>query len=266
DFDNDKAVASWDDLEPIDKYMLAKTYALLRECEQSYDAYKFQGVYRSCYDFVNELSSVYMDVAKDRLYSEASDSPRRRAVQTVLMNILEVLVRVLAPILSFTCDEVWEHFPPAMRAAEDRPTNVQLAGWPTRDDFVPALPEDDGKADLDKFAVAMDARDVVTKALEQARADGLVKKSQEARVVVSAPAEALAALDGFGADVLEELFIVSGVEITEGEELACEVLAAEGEKCPRCWNYRVLGGNSNHPAVCERCGDALDAIGFEEAE
>ena len=260
DFDNSLMVASWDELEPIDRYMMARTYALLRECEKSYDTYKFSGVYRSCYDFVNELSSVYMDVTKDRLYSEASDSPRRRAAQTVLMNILEVLVRVLTPILPFTCEEVWEHFPPAIRDEEGRPFSVQIAGWPTREDFMPALPADDGAADLEGFAPVMAVRDVVTKALEDARNAKLINKSQEARVVVTADAETLAQLQGFDAAVFEELFIVSAVEFVEGDEPACEVLPAEGEKCPRCWNYRELVTDGAHPGVCARCADVLERI------
>ena len=221
-------------------------------------------MYRACYDFVNELSSVYMDVTKDRLYSESPDSPRRRAVQTVLMNILEVLVRVLAPVLSFTCDEVWEFFPEALHRGADWPTSVQLAGWPHREDFYPPLPADDGKADMQAFAHALAAREVVTKALEDARAEGFVKKSQEAAVKVTAPSDELGLLSEFGEQVLEELFIVSGVKLEQGDELSCEVLHADGEKCPRCWNYRNLGGNANHPDVCERCGDTLDAIGFAE--
>ncbi len=265
DFDDTKFVSSWDDLEPVDKYMMAKTYALLRECRDHYQTYKFSGVYRSCYDFVNELSSVYMDIAKDRLYSEAPNSPRRRAVQSVLMNILEVLVRVLAPILSFTCDEVWEHFPPAMREQEGRPFSIQLGGWPAREDFMPALPADDGAADLEAFTVAMSVREVVTKALEEARAEKRINKSQEAAVKVTLPADVAEKLSAFDATVFEELFIVSGVEFVEGDDFACEVVDAAGEKCPRCWNYRELGGNANHPAVCTRCGDVLDEIGFQEA-
>ena len=227
--------------------------------------FKFNGVYRAVYDFVNDLSSVYMDVTKDRLYSEAPNSPRRRAVQTVLMNILEVLVRVLSPILSFTADEVWEHYPEAMRNREGRVDNVQLAGWPHRADFVPALPGKDAEAQvLSAFGGALEVRDVVTKALEDARAAKVINKSQEAAVVVTAPQATLDALAAFDTAVFEELFIVSGVSFAAGEELSCEVKPAEGEKCPRCWNYRQLGGNANHPHVCARCGEALDAIGFTE--
>ena len=83
---------------------------------------------------------------------------------------------------------------------------------------------------------------------------------------MTVPADMIADVSSYDPAVFEELFIVSGVEFIEGDELACEVMPAEGEKCPRCWNYRELGGNENHPAVCKRCGDALDAIGFDESE
>ena len=263
DFDDSLCITDWNALEPIDKYMMVRTYSLLKAVEKAYDEYKYYSVYRECYDFVNELSSVYLDVTKDRVYSEAPDSPRRRAAQTVLLNVLEVLVRVLTPILSFTCDEVWEHFPPAIREREGRPESVQLGGWPTRDDFVPALPADDGAADYELFQVAMEIRDAVTKALEEARTEKRVNKSQEAAVKVTVPADTLSAIAGLGEAVFEELFIVSGVEFVEGDELGCEVMPAQGEKCPRCWNYRELGGNSAYPDVCTRCGDALEHMGFE---
>lgn len=265
DFDDTCDIVAWEALEPIDRYVLAKTAVLLDEVEAAYDTYRFNAVYRAAYDFVNDLSAVYMDVTKDRLYSEAPASPRRRAVQTVLMNVLEVLVRVLSPILTFTCDEVWEHYPCAMRGREGRVDGVQLAGWPSRADFVPALPADGGAAALATFAPALEARDVVTKALEDARAAKAINKSQEAAVVVTAPVEAASALAAFDAAVLEELFIVSSVTLGEGEEWACEVSQADGQKCPRCWNYRELGGNPGHADVCGRCGDVLDEIGYAEA-
>lgn len=262
DFSEDSAAASWEQLEPIDRYFMARTYGLLQSVGEAYLDFRYMAVYRQCYDFINELSSVYMDVCKDRLYSEAPDSPRRRAAQTVLANVLEVLVRLLAPILSFTCDEVWENFPPKMRA-EGRPFSVQLAGWPRREDFTPALPADDGAADLERFATVLEAREVATKALEEARSRKEVNKSQEASVRVIAPADTLAVLESFGPEVLGELFIVSDVTFAEGPELAAQIGAAPGEKCPRCWNYRPLGTDPSHPEVCGRCAAALSAIGFE---
>ncbi len=260
DFDDTRdMVQSWDDLEPIDQYMMAKTASVLAEIRDAYAAYKFNVVYRVAYDFANDLSAVYMDVAKDRLYSEAPDSPRRRAVQTVLMNILEVLVRVLAPILSFTTDEVWEHYPEAMRNRADRPESVQLAGWPVAADFVPALPKD-ADALLAAFNTVMEARAVVTKALEEARGAKVINKSQEAAVVVTAPAEVLETLSRYDASVYEELFIVASVSFAPGDELSASVDVAPGEKCPRCWNVRELNGSADHPDVCARCAAVLDGL------
>ncbi len=267
DFSDEKAIASFDGLEPIDRYMMVRTRDLLDEVESAYASYKFNGVYRAAYDFVNELSAVYMDVAKDRLYSEAPDSPRRRAVQTVLLNILEVLVRVLTPILSFTCDEVWEMYPPLMREVEGRPVSVQLAGWPKAEDLFPALPgAEQAEALMADFVVIMAVRDVVTKALEEARGQKLINKSQEAAVSVAAPDDVLAVCERYDAAVFEELLIVAKVSFVRGNELAATVSVASGEKCPRCWNIRTLGGNEHHPDVCERCGDALDAIGYKSGE
>ena len=210
---------------------------------------------------MNDISAVYMDVTKDRLYAEAPASPRRRAVQTVLMNILEVLVRVMAPILSFTTDEVWECYPPAFRAIEGREASVQLAGWPCARDFVPSLPADAG-AQVATMEEMMAVREVVTKALEEARNEKIIGKSQEASLTVTAPAALVATAGSFDPAVFEELFIVAKVQFVEGDgdEITAAVTVAEGEKCPRCWNIRELGGNPNHPDVCERCGDALDAI------
>lgn len=260
DFDDQaNAVTKWEDLEPVDQYMMVQILDLLQEVEKAYDEFHFNGVYRAVYDFMNNASAIYMDVAKDRLYSEAPNSVRRRAVQTVLMNMLDVLVRVLAPILSFTADEVWENYPKAMREREGRAATVFQAGWPAKEDFVPAFPADVQDV-ISGFEAIMSVREVVTKALEDARVAKVVNKSQEAAIVVSAPAELLQTLQGYNVAVLEELFIVASVELVQGEELSATVMAATGEKCPRCWNITKLGGNANHADVCQRCGDALDQL------
>ncbi|WP_080797403.1 isoleucine--tRNA ligase [Arabiibacter massiliensis] len=268
DFDDARDMVTWDALEPLDRYMMVKTASYLSDVEEAYDTYRFNAVYRMTYDFVDDLSAVYMDVTKDRLYSEAPDSPRRRAVQTVLMNILEVLVRVLSPVLSFTCDEVWEHYPLALREREGRPENVQLAGWPAASDFVPAIPAS-AAGETTVFAMLLSARDAVTKALEDARGAGTVNKSQEAEVTVQGPDALVGFAERFDAAVLEELFIVANVRFESNgseDDITATVARTSAEKCPRCWNYRELGGNANHPDVCERCGDALDAIGYTEGE
>ena len=115
------------------------------------------------------------------------------------------------------------------------------------------------------FGVILGVREIVTKALEDARGQKIVNKSQEADVTVTAPRSVLDHVEQYDAAVFEELFIVASVSFVEGEELSAEVCKTTAEKCPRCWNYRELGGNPNHPSVCERCGDVLDAIGYEEA-
>lgn len=267
DFDDEKnAVTDWNALEPIDQWAMVRLGNLLADVEQAYDEFKFHLVYRAVYDYiVGELSAVYLDATKDRVYAEAPDSPRRRAAQTVMMNILEVLVRVLAPIITFTCDEVWECYPEAARNRAGRPESVQLAGWPAREDFVPALADSTHYEEIaEDFGAALSVREVVTKALEDARDAGVVKKSQEAAVSVTVPEDLRARIEKFDSAVFEELFIVSAVTFEPGEELAAQVSPAPGEKCPRCWNYRELGGNAAHPHVCERCGNVLDAIGFTE--
>ena len=114
--------------------------------------------------------------------------------------------------------------------------------------------------------MVLGVREVVTKALEDARGEKVVNKSQEAAVTVTAPKSVLDVVERYDAAVVEELFIVASVTFVEGDELSASVVKTEAEKCPRCWNYRELGGNANHPHVCERCGDALDAIGFAESE
>ncbi len=260
DFERD-AVTNFDDLEPFDRYVMVQLADLVKEVENAYETYRFNGVYRAIYDFANELSAVYMDEAKDRLYAEAPNSPRRRAVQTVLMNVLEALVRLVAPILSFTADEGWECYPPAERNREGRPFSAQLAGWPHVRDFVPALPDAQAQEQLRAdFAQIMAVRDVVTKALEDARTAKVINKSQEAAIALTAPADVAQLLERYGLPMLEELFIVATVRVEEGDQLSAAVSVAEGEKCPRCWNIRALGGNPSHPDVCERCGDALDAL------
>ncbi|MCD8315963.1 MAG: isoleucine--tRNA ligase, partial [Eggerthellaceae bacterium] len=153
DFDRERDSVGWDTLEPLDRHMMIVTATLLDDIEQAYDNFKYNIVYRLLYDYVNDLSAVYMDVTKDRLYSEAPDSPRRRAVQTVLMNILDVLVRILAPILSFTTDEVWDYYPASELSREGRPVSVQLAGWPRKAEFLPPIPADTGGAEEEDYVV-----------------------------------------------------------------------------------------------------------------
>ena len=264
DFDFERDAVGADELAPVDRWAMLRLATLLHDVERGYDEYHYHQVFRALYDYVvTDLSAIYMDVIKDRLYAEAPTSPRRRAAQTVLANILEVLVRIMSPILSFTCDEVWEHYPLSERDREGRPISVQLAGWPAEADFSPALPTGEEAAELrERFDVLLGVRDAVTKALEDARNAKAVNKSQEAELLVSAPAAVADVLEGFDAADLEELFIVAAVRVArvDGDEVSVTVSKTDAPKCPRCWNHRELSGNAAHPDVCERCGDVLDAL------
>jgi isoleucyl-tRNA synthetase len=162
-----------------------------------------------------------------------------------------VLVRVLMPVLTFTCEEVWHFMPDEMRDAE----SVQLTGWPLVE-----VPAEEAAALSDAYATVMEAREVVTKALEEARNDKVMGKSQEASVLLTAPASAMAALEARAPGALAELFIVAGVTVVAGSEYSAAISAAGGDKCPRCWNIRELGLNPAHPEVCARCAEVLDEL------
>ena len=263
-FDFKRDAVSLDEMRPVDVWAMLRLKQLLDDVERGYNEYHFHQVFRALYDYVvGDLSSVYMDVVKDRLYAEAPGSVARRSAQTVLMNILEVLVRVMSPILSFTCDEVWEHYPETERNREGRPVSVQLAGWPEAADFIPALPQGEAaEAVMANFACLLEVRDAVTKAIEEARNAKTVGKSQEAVLKITVSQAVADVLGAYDAADLEELFLVSHVDVVAGdvEEAQVEVSATSEPKCPRCWNHRELGGNANHAEVCKRCGDVLDQL------
>jgi len=236
----------------LDRFALAQLAEVLDRVTSAYDEWRFHVVYRTIYEYVGELSSVYLDVLKDRLYADGAGSVSRRSAQTVLAEVLGVLVRVLMPILSFTCEEVWGFMPASMRDAE----SVQLSDWPRVD-----VPVQDAAQLRTDYATVLNVREAVTKALEDARNDKVIGKSQEAAVKLTAPAETVAVLEARGLASLAELFIVASVEVSAGQEVGIEVVPAAGEKCPRCWNLRELGTDSGHPEVCARCAEVLSSIG-----
>ncbi len=249
---------TWDRMLDLDRFALVQLADLVDRVTKHYEEWRFHLVYRAIYDYVvTDLSAVYLDVLKDRLYADATDSLSRRSAQTVLAAILGALVRVLAPILAFTCEEVWHFMPAAMRDAE----SVHLSDWP-----VLAVPERDAEQLAASFDRLLSVRDEVTKALEEARNAGTIGKSQEARVSIEASGAELDALRRFEV-LLPELLIVEGVELAERtgslDEVpvaAVTVGGAAGEKCPRCWNYRTLGVDAAHPEVCGRCAAVLSEV------
>ncbi len=253
DFDVERDAVAFADLEPLDKLMLARLTQIQAEVDAAYAAYEFNRAYRTLYDFVvTELSNVYLDALKDRLYCEAPDAPLRRSAQTVLAELLSMLLRDLQPILAFTCDEVMRFAPEGVR---DGQTYAALLDW-----YRSPISLEEANSYGEVLDAALELRDLVTKALEDARGEGALTKSQEARVLARVPGPTYALLTGDRACDLAEFFIVSEVELAEGEEYAVEILPARGERCDRCWNYRTsTGTHGEHEHLCDRCAEALGA-------
>jgi isoleucyl-tRNA synthetase len=254
-YDYDPAAqVSWADMPELDRFALVQLSDLVDRVTKAYDDWKFHQVFHAVYGYaITDLSSFYLDVLKDRLYSDGADSRSRRSAQSVLAAIAGALVRLVAPILTFTSEEIWHFLPESLRDAE----SVQLSGWPS----VPEVAEhaEESGALREAYGVVLEVRDAVMGALEIARAAKEIGKSQEARVIIEAPAGTLESLRERGERALADMFIVSAVELVDGAEIAVTVELARGDKCPRCWNTRELGGDASHPEVCARCAEVLSA-------
>jgi isoleucyl-tRNA synthetase len=248
-FDPQSDSVSFDEMLEIDRWALARTGQVIRKCLEGYEAYQFHLVYGALYHFcVVDLSAFYLNILKDRLYTHAVRSTSRRSAQTALWRILDSLARLLAPILSFTAEEVWQ----AMQEGNSPRDSVHVQEFPA---FAPQ----NGQAQLlDEWEKLRNVREVVSQALEEARRARTVADSLEARLVLRAGSDVAGLLRRHDAD-LRYLFIVSEVELVEAEPaetngLKVDVLPARGEKCERCWNYSVeVGKNSRFPTLCERC-------------
>lgn len=245
DYDPSMAV-SWDDMPELDRFALVQLSDLTDRVTKAYDEWRFHVVYHSIYGYcITELSSFYLDVLKDRLYSDGADSLSRRSAQTVLARMLTTLVRLVAPILVFTAEEIWQFTPEALRGDA---LSVHLAGWPSVE-----VPAEKAEALRAAYSVVLEVREVATKALEQARNDKVVGKSQEAALEIEAPASALEILRARGEKDMADMFIVSTVVLGEAAEISVKVSPSAGDKCPRCWNHRTL----LESGVCSRCHEVL---------
>ena len=255
-FDPDQLVAPQDMLE-LDRWAVTKLNELTSQCFAAYDNYEFHVVSHAINDFcVVELSSFYLDIIKDRLYCDETDGLSRRSAQTALWLILDTITKLFAPILAFTCDEIWQAMPHKQgddgRNVVLNQMNQPFAGY--------ALAEDT----MAKWDKIISVRTAVNAALESARAEKKIGKSLEAQVSVTVPAED-AFLAEMNADELADLFIVSQADLTVGSELSVAVAPAQGEKCQRCWKHHPLvGSDAKHPALCPRCAKVVAALNIEE--
>jgi isoleucyl-tRNA synthetase len=233
------------ELLEIDRWALANLDEVTDRVIVGYREFDFQSAYIALYNFCTvTLSARYFDIIKDRLYITAPRSNERRSAQTALYRIADSLCRLLAPVLMFTSDEAWENLP------GERAASVHIAEFPSAEIA-------DSSALLSSWERLFVIRDVVLKALEDARNDKRIGSSLEANVVLTADRETTRFLLDYYPE-LRYIFIVSQVEVHEGDALEVEIRKADGKKCERCWNYSVrVGEFARYPTVCERCIAAL---------
>src|SRR5438552_9180722 len=246
------------ELLEIDRWALAELDSVAASVRADYEAYDFHSVYQTLHQFCTvTLSARYFDIIKDRLYTFAPRNLARRSAQTTLYKIADALARMLAPILVFTADEIWENLPQV--GGESKTASIHIA-------LLPQKGNDDNDELLTTWAHLFGYRDVVLAKLEEARIARIIGSSLEARVEISAGSHASEQLKRH-ADDLRYIFIVSEVELREpNTEIDADVIEvtvsrAHGEKCERCWNYSTrVGESSRYPTVCERCVAALEEI------
>jgi isoleucyl-tRNA synthetase len=243
--------------------MLRQTVAMAGDVVRWYDEFAFHKIYQRVLNFCAvDLSAFYFDVLKDRLYTSAPNSAARRAAQTAIWRILEAMVRLLAPIMSFTCEEVWGYLP----RVENRPLSVHTALFPTREEILGSKDAGDDPKQAQDWATLLAVREQVLKELENARNNKLIGKSLEAQVKLTATDPVYSVLDAYR-DQLRYLFIVSAVTLEPKASgngtgsVTVSVAKADGQKCERCWNYSThVGEDKEYPTVCERCSAALREI------
>ena len=242
-----------DSVEPasmleLDRWALAELDRVTAKTIAGYQAFDFQTAYNALYQFCTvTLSARYFDIIKDRLYILAPRSFERRSAQTALYRIADSLIRLLAPLMAFTADEAWEALP------SSKLSSVHLAEFP-------AVSQSSESSLFETWERIFTIREEVLKALETARTDKKIGSSLEAKVELSADKETTRFLLDHFAE-LRYVFIVSQVEVYEGDGLAVKIELADGQKCERCWNYSTrVGEFANYPTVCERCAAALDEI------
>lgn len=250
---------AYEDLREVDQYLLIKLDELVKNVRASYDKYEFSTIYHQINNFCTvELSQFYMDFAKDVVYIEAASSKDRRAMQTVFHEAVVVLTKLLAPILPHTADEVWSHL------TDQEAASIHLTEMPEVKNY-PAT-----EAITEKWDQFMQIRDVVQKALEEARNEKIIGKSMLAKVTLFVDGEAKQLFDSLEGD-FAQLLIVSDFELVEGLEgapanavkdhhVAVAITVAEGETCERCRVVKKdVGENHDHPTLCKRCADIVVA-------
>jgi len=229
----------------IDRWILGRLDHVIRDCRSAYETFEFHKVYHTLNQFCAvDLSSLYIDITKDRMYCDAADSPRRRSTQTVMHEIFRALCRLLAPVLAFTAEEAWRH------SASTPRDSVHLEEFPQPQDR-----HDNASAQV---AELLRLRGVIAQAIERARQEKLIGNTLEARVVLHSDSDVT---EKVGQEELEEFFIVSDLTIHQATEASASVTKTPYAKCARCWRHRATVGTSKaHPDLCDRCENVITAL------
>ena len=239
----------YDELEEIDKWALIKLNHLIKDCTKAFDEYDFNKAYQAINTFcVVDMSNFYLDIIKDRLYTSKKESTKRRAAQTAMYNILSGLVRIIAPMTVYTAEEIWKYMP---HKNGENTESIMLEYWPKVNEKY------ENKELEEKWNKIIAIKEEASKALEMARAEKVIGHSLNAKVTINADKENYNFLKD-KEELLQEVFIVSAVEVKEANELKIDVTPAEGEKCERCWMYSTtVGEDKENPTICHRCSEAL---------
>ena len=253
DFDPEKQVR-YEDMLEIDKWALLRLNHLIKSCEQNYEEYNFHLVYHDINQFcVSDMSNFYLDIIKDRLYTSKPDSVERRSAQTTMYIILDSLVKILAPMICFTVEEIWNYMP---HLKDENPESVMLNFWPK-------IKEEYENAKLEeKWNHILKLKEMVAKELEVARAEKTIGHSLNAKVTLLADEEEYEFLQE-NKEQLMNVFIVSDLHVekkqeNQEEKVVVKVETAEGEKCERCWRYsKTVGEDKENPTICSRCSNAI---------
>ncbi len=260
-FQPERDAVPWEEMPPLDQYMLVRTRELTEKILRWYEDFEFHRIYHALNEFaVADLSQLYIDAVKDRIYTFAPQNTARRSAQTVLWMIAEALVRLVAPLLTFTADEIWQYMP----EMGNRLPSVHLERFPDPASLAATIDAEF----MNDWAGLLAIRDEALKSLEEARQAKQIGKALDARLVLEVPQTMSALMERYR-DSLKELLNVSQVEVLIGpsQQVIATTLLADGTKCERCWNYSVhVGEDWRWPTVCERCSAALDQMGVPPEE
>jgi len=262
DFDRETDQVPYAEMEELDRWALNRLQELSARVLKAYDEFNFHLVYHNLHNFcVLDLSSFYLDIIKDRLYTSPKKSLKRRSAQSAMSEILEVLVRLMAPVLSFTADEIWQYM-----NGQDRPQSVHA------DLFLPLKEEYRDPELANRWEEIISVRKEVTKALELARKNKRIGHSLDACVTLGLSSELAVKLAHYK-DQLKSIFIVSSVDLVDLDQvegryesetvpgLRVKVSPSSDPKCERCWIHDPsVGTDESHPNTCRRCQDVLNEI------